>query len=339
MCCRLRVIAAALACLAAACSSTQTSLNAPSADKCQVSASSSPSAFAAGGGQGSLAITTARDCTWSITTAAGWVTIGGDRAGQGEASIPYAVAPNPLPSARSATLVVASQTLSVNQAAAACQFTLSRGADSVAYTGGRLTVDVATLTGCAWTAASDAGWIAIASGQSGAASGTVSVSVAENPGTARVGHVNAGGQIYTINQSGAPVLGPPPTPPPPTPPPSPTPPPAPAPTPAPAPQPAPQPTPAPTPKPTPAPPPSPVPPPSPAPRSVEFDGTIDSLAGRCPAISFTVGGTTIVADGATDFKKTDCEELRNGRSASGEGVMQPNGTIKATQIQVKKHDD
>src|SRR3954469_9289332 len=103
-----------------ACSSTQTSLSAPTADKCQVSASSSPSAFSAGGGQGSLAITTARDCTWSISTEAGWLSIG-DRSGQGEASIPYAVAPNPVPSPRSATLGVGTQSLEVNQPGAACQ--------------------------------------------------------------------------------------------------------------------------------------------------------------------------------------------------------------------------
>src|SRR5678816_4215170 len=98
---RLRFTAAALAfalaCLGAGCSSTQTSLNAPTADKCQVGVSSAPSAFTATGGQGSLTITTARDCTWSITTEASWVSITGDRGGQGGASVPYAIAPNPAP--------------------------------------------------------------------------------------------------------------------------------------------------------------------------------------------------------------------------------------------------
>ena len=63
----------------AGCSSTQTSLSAPTADKCQVSVSSAPSAFTATGGPGSLTITTARDCTWSISTEASWVSITGDR--------------------------------------------------------------------------------------------------------------------------------------------------------------------------------------------------------------------------------------------------------------------
>src|SRR4051812_40541961 len=149
----------------AACSSTQTSINAPTSDKCQVAASSSPSAFAASGGSGSLAITTARDCTWSISTQAAWISLVGNNDGQGEASIPYTVAPNPAPSARSATVVVGSQTLAVNQAAAPCQYSLSRSADTVGFAGGRVAVDVTTLTGCGWTAASDAPWLSIASGQ------------------------------------------------------------------------------------------------------------------------------------------------------------------------------
>src|SRR4051794_724103 len=106
--CRFRVGAAtsalALAIAAASCSSTSTSLTAPSADKCQVSVTNAPSAFGAAGGQGSLAITTARDCTWSVAPAASWVSIAGQGGGQGEASIPYTVAANPAPSPRATTV-------------------------------------------------------------------------------------------------------------------------------------------------------------------------------------------------------------------------------------------
>ena len=96
----------------------------------------------------------------------------GDRSGQGEASIPYSVAPNTVPSPRSAAVVVGSQSVALSQAAAPCQFRLSRSGDSIGPGGGRLTVDVATLTGCAWTAVSGDGWIAVVSGQSGNAPDT-----------------------------------------------------------------------------------------------------------------------------------------------------------------------
>src|SRR5262249_6265147 len=84
--------------------------------------------------------------------------------------------------------------------------------------------------GCAWTAASADSWIAVRSGQSGNASGTVGLTVAANAGDARVGRVNVAGQNYTVNQVGAPRPAP-------APPPAPTPPPSPSPTPPPAPAP------------------------------------------------------------------------------------------------------
>jgi hypothetical protein len=308
----------ALTCLGAACSSTQTSLSAPSDDKCQVSASSSPSSFTATGGSGSLTITTARDCTWSISTQASWISISGDRGGQGEASVPYSVAPNGVPSARSATVVVASQSLTLSQAAAPCQFSLSRSGDAIGYAGGRLSVDVTTLSGCAWSASTGDGWIAVTSGQTGNASGSIGLSVAANSGAARVGHVIAGGQTYTVNQDATPP--PPVSTPPPTPPPTPTP--------------------TPTPPPTPPPTPKPPPPPPPPPKTVDFGGVVGNLSGNCPNIRFTAGSATIVADDSTDFKKTKCGDLRSGRSSvTGTGVVQSSGVIKATEIVGDKKDD
>jgi hypothetical protein len=311
----------ALACLAFACSSTQTSVSAPTDNKCQVTASSAPSAFTATGGSGSLTITTSRDCTWSITTEAAWISIPGNHGGQGEASVAYSVAPNGVPSARSATVVVASQSLTLSQAAAPCQFSLSRGGDAIGYGGGRLSVDLTTLTGCAWTASSGDGWISVVSGQTGNASGSVGVSVSANTGGARVGHVTIGGQTYTVTQDGAPPPSPPPPPPPP-----------------PAPTPQPTPAPAPSPSPTPPPAPKPTPPPTP-PRIVDFQGLVFNLSGNCPNVRFTAGSAVIVADDSTDFHKSKCRDLQNGRMASGKGIVQPNGTIKATQIETDKKDD
>src|SRR4029077_11939182 len=84
----------------AACHSAQTSVTGPTADtKCQVTASSTPESFTAHGGTGSVSIAAARDCTWSVATTANWMSIGGERSGQGEASISYTVAANPAPAA------------------------------------------------------------------------------------------------------------------------------------------------------------------------------------------------------------------------------------------------
>ena len=160
------ILAAVVAALAtAACTSTtETSATAPSAAKCQVDVSNAPSAFAASGGTGTVTIGATRDCTWSVVSTADWVTITGSTSGQGGASVGYKVAPNPVPSARTGAIDVESQSVSFSQAAAACTFALSHSSDSIGAAGGRLSVAVSTLSGCAWTATVNANWIAITSG-------------------------------------------------------------------------------------------------------------------------------------------------------------------------------
>jgi hypothetical protein len=165
----------------------------PTADKCQINVSNAPSAFAAGGGQGTVTITTSRDCTWSISTNASWVSVGSTN-GQGDATIPYAVAANPAPSARSATITVGGQTVQFSQSPAPCRYALSRSGDSIGFDGGRMTVELETLTGCAWTASSDASWLTITSGQSGNASGTIGLLAAANKSEQRIARVNIAGQ-------------------------------------------------------------------------------------------------------------------------------------------------
>src|SRR4051794_7121248 len=203
--CRMQYIAIALAAagasVAAACSKTTTSLSAPSSDKCQVAVNSVPSAFTANGGPGALTIATSRDCTWSVATEANWVSITGERSGQGEASIPYTVAPNPVPTARTGAIAVGSQTVAVTQAPAPCVFSLSRAGDAVSADGGTLSVTVTTLTGCSGTATGPVDWIVVASGRSGNTTGTVGLTIAANAGAARVAAVTAGGHNYTVTQA------------------------------------------------------------------------------------------------------------------------------------------
>jgi len=72
---------------------------------------------------------------------------------------------------------------------------------------------------------------------------------------------------------------------------------------------------------------------------VTFDGVVINLSGRCPAVTFVVGLTAITADDATDYRRSGCSDLRNGRRVKGEGVTQSNGTVKATRLEVTRADD
>jgi Putative binding domain, N-terminal/Viral BACON domain len=216
------LVAVASSAVSMACSSSQTAVTAPTSDvRCAITANSSNGSFSALGGSGTLTVSTARDCTWTVTTDASWVTISGSHDGQGGASLPFTVAPNPVPSARSGAIAIGSTRVPLNQAGAPCTYTLSRTADGIDATGGRLAFAVTTLTGCSWAAASNASWITIGSGQTGTASATVSLIVASNTGAARTGNVSVAGRVYTVSQSAAGPPAPAPSPEPtPTPPPT-----------------------------------------------------------------------------------------------------------------------
>ena len=67
-------------------------------------------------------------------------------------------------------------------------------------------MSVTTAVGCAWTAASDRGWLTVASGASGSGPGTVSVSIAANTAPeARTGTLTIAGQAVAVRQDAAAV--------------------------------------------------------------------------------------------------------------------------------------
>src|SRR5688572_10140864 len=61
--------------LSVGCTSSTTSIVDPSTEKCQFTVSNAPSSVGPAGGTGSVGITTARDCTWSVESGAGWVSL------------------------------------------------------------------------------------------------------------------------------------------------------------------------------------------------------------------------------------------------------------------------
>jgi Putative binding domain, N-terminal/Viral BACON domain len=296
------ILAVVTSSVSIACTSSETAVaTAPtSQDRCQINVSNSTASFTASGGSGTVTVATARDCTWTIATDANWVAISGARDGQGEASVAYTVAPNPVPAARAGAITVGNNRIQLSQAAAPCSYSLSRTGDSIAAGGGRLTFDVATLSGCAWSAVSDSGWITIASGQTGNANGTVSLTVAANTGAARVGHVTVAGQAYTVSQAASTDTA----------------------------------TPTPTPPPTPSPPPPPPPPPSGT--QVHIEGTAFVLGGSCPNITFLVKFQRIVTDGNTEYdKKNDCSDLQTGTNVDVDGI-DTGDVVRATKIKIDR---
>lgn len=84
----------------------------------------------------------------------------------------------------------------------ACQPTIAPGAATVGQNGGSLEVRIVAGGGCAWTATSSAGWMAIAGASSGTGSATITLSVA--PMTwkqrKRIATVSLGSDQFTLTQ-------------------------------------------------------------------------------------------------------------------------------------------
>jgi hypothetical protein len=203
----------------------------------------------------SAVVVTDRECQWTVATDVSWLQAS-PTSGQGESPLTITVAPNSQPAARSSSIVINNQRLTVVQEPAPCVYTLSTSAVEMPSRGGQTSIRLTTLDGCRWTAASDAAWLRVLTA-SGNESAEIAFEAQANAGVRRTARVTAGGSVVDVVQqpsSAAPPAFPPPT--------SPVPPAKPAPSPPPAePTPPPRPTPTPAPRPDPRPPAQPNPPP------------------------------------------------------------------------------
>ena len=143
-------------------------------------------------------------CSWNATSNAGWLSILSGSSGTGNGSVSYSVPANPDPTPRNAVLTVAGQAFPVTQAGSDCSFTLSPTSSSPTAAGGSLSLAVQTShVSCAWSAVSNSPWITISPPASGTGSGTVSYTVAANPGlTERIGSLVVGGTEFHVTQAG-----------------------------------------------------------------------------------------------------------------------------------------
>ena len=186
-------------------SSTVSVTQGPNPVKCQVSLAAPPM-LDAGGGTGSLAITTQAECTWEVTTNVNWISSLSPASGQGPGNVSFSVAANDGSSQRDGMLVVNGEQARVSQRAP-CRYDVSPSSQSMGATGGAGTLNVVVAAECAWTAVAEVGWITIASGAAGSGNGSVRFTVASNTGDARSGSIAVANQRATITQAG--VSGPP----------------------------------------------------------------------------------------------------------------------------------
>ena len=67
----------------------------------------------------------------------------------------------------------------------------------------------------------------------------------------------------------------------------------------------------------------------------ELEGNVTALAGVCPAVTFTVSGTTVVSNAATEFGVRGCGSLGVGAKVEVKGTRQTNGSVLALKVNVE----
>jgi hypothetical protein len=168
---------------------------------CSFAVSPTTASVAPTGGAGTpIGVTTASGCSWTASSGASWISILTGASSTGSGNVTYSVLPN-TGAARTGTLTVAGQSVTISQGAVVCVYTIaptSQTVDKAAGTGGPVTVT--TQPGCAWTATSNANWISVTSGGTGTGSGSVSFTVAANPGEQRTGTLTIAGSTFTVTQ-------------------------------------------------------------------------------------------------------------------------------------------
>ena len=186
-----------------ACGSQTNTVTSPSAlSKCSVTVGNPGSTIPAIGGSGSITVAAARECQWTASTDAEWLSVTSGSDGQGDGTVQFGAAANADPVTRSGGIVVAGQRAVVNQAAGECKFELSPASADFGMSGGSGTVQVgASSQKCTWTATSDAPWIAIRSGGSAAGNATVGYDVAPSNGPPRSAVLTIAGQRFAVTQS------------------------------------------------------------------------------------------------------------------------------------------
>jgi len=169
---------------------------------CLYSISSASQSFVPSGGSGAVNVTASGACSWTAVSNASWISITSG-SGTGNGTVSYSVAANAGITARTGSMTIAGKTFTVTQSGVSCTYSITPTSNSVSASGGNGTVSVTALSGCVWTAISNASWLTVTSGSSGNGNGTVAYSVAQNTSTSsRTGTLIIAGQTFTVTQAG-----------------------------------------------------------------------------------------------------------------------------------------
>jgi hypothetical protein len=152
------------------------------------------------GGSRSATVLRGANCPWTAVSNDPWINVT-FATGFGDGVVDYTVQAN-LGAARTGTVTIAGRTLTVEQAAAPCSFSISPADATFTASGGAGNFDVTTRDDCDWTPVSNASWITIEPGSGGPGNNTIQYQVGVNTTTdPRSGTITVQSLSLTVNQA------------------------------------------------------------------------------------------------------------------------------------------
>lgn len=169
---------------------------------CSYSLNPTSQRVAAIGGAGTFTVTTA--CQWTAQPSVTWLTITSASTGTGTSTLSFRADLNPTAVERSGSITIGGTAFLVTQDATACSLNISSSGLEVPAAGGAGSFEITSVTGCNWTAVSNAPWLTFTSAASGSGDGALSFVAAPNttPGT-RTGIITIRNRQFTVTQAGA----------------------------------------------------------------------------------------------------------------------------------------
>jgi hypothetical protein len=145
---------------------------------CTFGVSPTTASVPSGGSTLVITVATTPGCAWTLTSADPWIVLS-QVAGSGPGTVTLTVSANTVAQGRTGSATVGGQTITVSQAAAPCEYSVSPASVSLTSDGGARTVTVTTTASCAWSATSGAAW-AVLSTPNGIGAGWVTAAIDAN---------------------------------------------------------------------------------------------------------------------------------------------------------------
>lgn len=157
----------------------------------------------AAGGVAQVSLNAAASVNWTVVPNAEWITVASASSGVGAATVSLNVQSNPSVLSRAAEVVIAGQTVVVEQAGLDCSVTPFSSVVSSPDGGGRY-ISVYVEGNASWTATSNDDWLTVALGASGTGNGEVYV-IADpmtSAAISRTGSLTIAGKTVYVTQRG-----------------------------------------------------------------------------------------------------------------------------------------